>query len=99
MRIPWIRRALECAEDRFLVGYTDMYAGIDCTLGLRGTERMCLDLMLHPQQLKELIDRAWAEYPAVYRHFDQIQATFVGHALGVFTKTVVDPRWHTGSDG
>ena len=64
-------RALELAEGRFLVGYTDMYAGIDCTAGLRGTERMCLDLVTDPQGILRLIDRAFAEYPAVYAHFDR----------------------------
>ena len=66
------RRALELAAGRFLVGYTDIYAGIDCTSGLRGTERMCLDLVSQPAALQRLIDAAWAEYPAVYRHFDAI---------------------------
>ena len=64
------RRALEAAEDRFLVGYTDMYAGIDCTMGLRGMEQMCIDLMTQPERIKRLIDAAFAEYPQVYRHFD-----------------------------
>ena len=53
-------RALELAEGRFLVGYTDMYAGIDCTAGLRGTERMCLDLVANPQGIRRLIERAFA---------------------------------------
>ncbi len=64
-------RALELAEGRFLVGYTDMYAGIDCTAGLRGTERMCLDLMGNPAAILRLIDQAFEEYPAVYAHFDR----------------------------
>jgi len=66
------RRALDIAEGRFLVGYTDMYAGIDCTLGLRGMERMCFDLVSQPKELNELIDRAWREYPEVYQHFDRL---------------------------
>jgi len=66
------RRALEVAEGRFLVGYTDLYAGIDCVMGLRGTERMCLDLIMQPEQLKRLIDLTFAEYPAVYGRFDRV---------------------------
>jgi len=66
------RRALEVAEGEFLVGYTDMYAGIDCTMGLRGMEQMCFDLMTHPRQIKRLIDLTFAEYPEVYRHFDAV---------------------------
>jgi len=65
-------RALEAAEGRFLVGYTDMYAGIDCTMGLRGMEQMCCDLMTHPEQIKRLIDLAFAEYAQVYRRFDTV---------------------------
>jgi hypothetical protein len=64
-------RALELAEGRFLVGYTDMYAGIDCTAGLRGTERMCLDLVINPEGILRLIDRAFEEYPSVYAYFDK----------------------------
>ena len=65
-------RALELAEEEFLVGYTDMYAGIDCVAGLRGSERLCLDLMLSPDGVRRLIDRAFSEYEDVYRHFDRI---------------------------
>jgi hypothetical protein len=65
-------RALEYAEGRFMVGYTDMYAGIDCTAGLRGVERMCLDLVTDPDGIKMLIEMAFSEYPAVYAYFDGI---------------------------
>ena len=64
--------ALERAEGQFLVGYTDMYAGIDCTMGLRGMATMCLDLLIHPEQIKRLIDLAFAEYAEVYHHFDHL---------------------------
>jgi hypothetical protein len=65
-------RALSQAEGRFMVGYTDMYAGIDCTLGLRGAEQMCMDLFMDPEGLRSLIDTAWQEYPAVYEQFDKV---------------------------
>lgn len=66
------RRALEAASDRFLVGYTDMYAGIDCTAGLRGAQNMCMDMLEEPEALKKLIDLAFGEYHAVYNHFDRL---------------------------
>jgi hypothetical protein len=65
-------RALECAEGRFMVGYTDMYAGIDCTAGLRGAEKMCLDFVMDPDGIRGLIERAYSEYPGVYDHFNQM---------------------------
>jgi hypothetical protein len=66
------QRALERAEGTFLVGYTDMYAGIDCTAMLRSAEKLCLDLILRPQLLKHLIELVFEEYPQVYSHFDRI---------------------------
>lgn len=63
--------ALEAAEGRFLVGYTDLYAGVDCTAALRGEERMCLDLIDNPDGIKRLIDQVFSEYPDVFRHFDR----------------------------
>jgi len=65
------RRALDLATGRFLVGYTDMYAGVDCTAMLRGTEKMCLDFVARPKQIRGLIDRVFGEYPAVFGHFDR----------------------------
>jgi hypothetical protein len=68
--------ALDAAEGRFLVGYTDMYAGIDCTAVLRGAERMCLDIIMDPEGLHRLIAAAFAEYAEVYSRFD---ATLKAH--------------------
>jgi hypothetical protein len=64
------RRVLEHAERRFLVGFTDMYAGIDCTALLRGASEMCLDFVMNPGQIRHLIQTAFAEYPKVYERFD-----------------------------
>jgi hypothetical protein len=69
------QRALGDADGKFLVGYTDMYAGIDCTAMLRGTERMCFDIILQPELLKHLIDQVFEEYPHVFKHFDRILKT------------------------
>lgn len=63
-------RALEIAENRFLVGYTDMYAGIDCTASLRGAECMCMDFIENPDGIKHLIDTAFSGYPEIYSRFD-----------------------------
>jgi hypothetical protein len=63
-------RALEEAEGHFLVGYTDMYAGIDCTAALRGTEAMSLDMLENPDGLKRLINMVFAEYPEIYNRYD-----------------------------
>ncbi|MCK5736700.1 MAG: hypothetical protein KAH21_09485, partial [Spirochaetaceae bacterium] len=63
-------KALEQAEGQYLVGYTDMYAGIDCSAGLRGTEEMCIDLIMDPEGIKTLIDKTYREYPQIYNEYD-----------------------------
>jgi hypothetical protein len=63
-------RALEQAEGHFLVGYTDLYAGIDCTAALRGTEAMSLDMLENPDGLKKLINKVFTEYPKIYNRYD-----------------------------
>jgi len=68
--------ALALADGQFMVGYTDMYAGIDCTAGLRGAQQMCLDVIMDPAGLHKLISAAFAEYAEVYSRFD---ATLKSH--------------------
>lgn len=65
------RCALERAEGKFMVGYTEMYAGIDCTSLLRGIEATCMDILMRPDPLKKLINHTFEEYPDVYNHFDR----------------------------
>ena len=83
LRIDWKGKAfrtieeltwavLARAEGRFMVGYTDMYAGVDCAAGLRGSERMCLDLVVDGDGIRELIEAAYSQYEEVYAHFDAI---------------------------
>ena len=64
-------RTLQRADGRFMVGYTDMYAGIDCTAGLRGAEPMCFDLVVNPDGIKRLIELVFTEYADVFAHFDR----------------------------
>ena len=64
-------QALDIADGKFLVGYTDMYAGIDCTAGLRDMGQMSMDILMAPDKLKALIDLVWTEYLNVYEHFDR----------------------------
>ncbi len=64
-------KALEIADGKFLVGYTDMYAGIDCVAGLRDMGQMCMDILMSPDKLKALIEQVWGEYLEIYDHFDR----------------------------
>ena len=66
------QKAIERAEGKFMVGYTDMYAGIDCAAGLRGTEHLCMDLIMNPDGVNKLIDMGFVDYFKAYDHFDKI---------------------------
>lgn len=66
------QRALERSDGRYLVGYTDMYAGGDLALGLRGAENLCMDIVLDPDGVHRLLKRGFAEYQDVYLHFDKV---------------------------
>ena len=48
--------ALEKHNNRFLVGYTDLHPGLDCALAWRGTNDLCMDLILEPENAQKLFD-------------------------------------------
>jgi hypothetical protein len=66
------RHALERCEGRYLVGYTDLHPGIDCAAAWRGMDRLCVDMVDNPEQVKDLAERAIADFEAVYGHFDEM---------------------------
>jgi hypothetical protein len=66
------RAALEMAPGRFIVGYTDMHAGLDWVAALRGTERLCLDLIDNPDPILPLIRQVTADFLQTWDHYDAI---------------------------
>lgn len=73
---PWLRALddltgalLAAGEGKFLVGLTDFHPGGDCAAALRGPERLALDLVEHPAEVKALLARLEADYRAVYDRF------------------------------
>lgn len=67
--------ALERCDGKYLVGYTDLHPGVDCAMAWRGSQRMCLDLYDSPDQVKQLIDIAYADFHGIFDHFDTILKT------------------------
>ncbi len=63
----WLDRVLVSLQffPKNLVGYSDMYAGIDCTAGPRGTERMFLDLVINPRGIMLWISAEPKEQPEI----------------------------------
>ncbi len=66
------RWALEICNDEFLVGYTDIHAGVDCAAAWRDPQQFCMDLIVEPDQARSLIKKASADFHAVYEYFDTL---------------------------
>ncbi|MFN2249043.1 MAG: hypothetical protein ACK2U0_10500 [Candidatus Promineifilaceae bacterium] len=64
--------ALERCDGKYLVGYTDLHPGEDCAMAWRGSQRLCLDLYDSPEEVKQLIDIAYADFHKIFDHFDAI---------------------------
>jgi hypothetical protein len=66
------RRALEQADGRFFVGYTDLHPGIDWMAALRGTERLLFDLYDDPEPVKAILSAGTSDFLAFYDHYDRM---------------------------
>jgi hypothetical protein len=64
------QHALDRCEGRYLVGYTDLHPGIDCAAAWRGMDQLCVDMVDSPEEVKELTERAIADFETVYGYFD-----------------------------
>jgi hypothetical protein len=68
-------QALERCQGKYLVGYTDIHAGIDCAAAFRDPQQFCMDLLLEPLLAKRLVDISSKDFHTVYNHFDSILKT------------------------
>ncbi|MCK9410807.1 MAG: hypothetical protein M0Q53_00805 [Prolixibacteraceae bacterium] len=64
--------AIEKDNNRYLVGYTDIHPGLDCVLAWRGSENLCMDLILEPDKVKILIGKSMEHFEEVYDDFDRM---------------------------
>jgi hypothetical protein len=64
--------AIERCPGKFLVGYTDLHPGEDCAMAWRGSERFCMDLYDYPEQARQLIEIAYADFHTIFDHVDAI---------------------------
>jgi hypothetical protein len=64
--------ALSQCEGKFLVGYTDLHAGLDFIDAVMGTEEACLALYDSPALVKEITNRTIDDFFTVYNHFDNM---------------------------
>lgn len=64
--------ALERCDGKFMVGYTDFHPGLDCAAAFRDAQQLCIDLLLEPDMVKQLIDVSSRDFHNVFDHFDSI---------------------------
>ena len=64
--------AMERCEGKYLVGYTDLHPGVDCAMAWRGSQQLCIDLYDHPNEVKQLIELASADFEMIFDHFDNM---------------------------
>jgi hypothetical protein len=64
--------ALQKCENTFLVGYPDLHPGLDCALAWRGTNDLCMDLMIDTTNAQILFDKAKEHFLEVYDDFDNV---------------------------
>ena len=64
--------ALQICSDQFLVGYTDLHPGMDCAAAWRGSENLCLDLMLDSCMVRELLRLSTEHLSDVYDEYDEL---------------------------
>lgn len=64
--------AIEKYSDVFPTGYTDLHPGMDCALAWRGSENLCLDLIMAPDKVRTLLKLSEEHFMEVYDEYDRI---------------------------
>lgn len=66
---------LAVAQDTFIVGYTDLHPGGDAVAAFRDPQKLCLDMVEHPVEVKALVERVTDDFLEVYDlYYDKLSA-------------------------
>lgn len=61
--------ALEMSDNRYFVGYSDFHPGFDTVGAWRNPETVCLDILLNPEGVKQLLKKSTDDFQSVFDHF------------------------------
>jgi len=64
--------AIEKCNGNFMVGYTDLHPGLDCVAAWRDPQQLCVDLLLNPEEIHDLLALATKGFIETFNHFDKI---------------------------
>jgi len=89
--------ALQICHDQFFVGYTDLHPGMDCAAAWRGSEKLCVDLMLNPALVRELLRFSTEHLLDVYDEYHALLTTHNQPSVTWMNIPVPDGRIHIPS--
>lgn len=90
--------ALDICKGQFLVGYTDLHPAMDCAAAWRGTEELCMDMIMNPDLVFKLQDLAMEHFLEVYDEFDAILKEHGQPSVTWMNMPVPDARLHIPSN-
>lgn len=64
--------ALQKCQGRFLVGYTDLHPGMDCVAAWIDPQQLCIEMLINPDMVKQLINLANQHFQEVFDYFDDL---------------------------
>jgi len=91
------RVGLEKCGNKFIVGYPDLHPGLDCALAWRGTNNLCMDLVLDPENAQKLFDKACEHFLDVYDDFDAVLKAHNMPSCSWMNIPIPDGRMHIPS--
>jgi len=87
---------LQTGEGRFITGMTDWHADGDCLAALRGAQKLALDLLEHPTEVKILLERVHLDYERLYNHF-YARLRAAGQPITTWTPLACQGRYYLPS--
>ncbi|MBN1582327.1 MAG: hypothetical protein JXA89_16595 [Anaerolineae bacterium] len=88
---------LAVGKDRFIVGMTDWHPGGDAVAAFRDPQELAIDMMMHLDQVKGLLDRIEVDYFRVYDLFYQ-KLRAAGQPISSWTSLVCDGKYYIPSN-
>ena len=88
---------LEVGRNRFIVGYTDLHGGGDAIAAFRDPSTLCLDLIDHPEAVKELLHRITTDFLELYDYFHQ-KLSAAGMPSASWLGAVCKGKYHIPSE-
>lgn len=64
--------ALEMSEERYFVGYSDFQPGFGAVAAWRNPESLCLDIIMEPDGVKQMLEIATQDFQHIFDHFHHL---------------------------